>query len=241
MRNLLKWVLVTVIVTTVSVQTADAAEWGVHYKGSGASASVHLYKTIYCAPQGDPEEFQANYCQWVRGQVPGEPYNDMIFDIWADEGNAHVKFALPNWKGAMWDLDEIVGWVDIYVEGGRMPAYWMSDPNVADIYIIVDLNEWNNNQKPSQSNYNIVNGVCPDLPGYLIGTTPIVYDGNAPESGYPFSTTTFTGTLYLTGEFEFTPTEPIPTLSQWGLITMAALLAGLGIVMIRRRLRPVPA
>ena len=104
------------------------------------------------------------------------------------------------------------------------------------------MNEWNTNQKPPQSSYNIINGECIDLPGYLIGTTPIVYDGNAPESGYPFSTTTFTGTLYLAGEFEFTPTEPIPTLSQWGLILMATLLLALGAVMIKKRkLRTVPA
>ncbi len=39
---------------------------------------------------------------------------------------------------------------------------------------------------------------------------------------------------------QYTPTT-IPTMSEWGLIVMALLLLGLGIVSIKRRLRPVPA
>jgi hypothetical protein len=34
--------------------------------------------------------------------------------------------------------------------------------------------------------------------------------------------------------------EPIPTISQWGLVIMALLMLVAGTVIIRRRLRPVP-
>jgi hypothetical protein len=84
------------------------------------------------------------------------------------------------------------------------------DGTGGELHIHVNLGIWDNG--PALPSYSVVNGVCPDLPGYLIGTTPIVFDPSAPEGVYPFSTANpFTGTLFVHGEvlLEGTPSVPV--------------------------------
>jgi hypothetical protein len=73
-------------------------------------------------------------------------------------------------------------------------------PNVDTLYSVVNLETWVANPQPPQDNYTIVEGTCAELPGFLFGTTPIVFDSMAGPDQNPFSTAPLTGTLYLKGE-----------------------------------------
>jgi len=83
--------------------------------------------------------------------------------------------------------------------------------------------------------------VCPNLPGYLIGVTPIVFDPLAGPGLDPFSTTPLTGTLYRDGEMRFMRIVEGPSLTQWGLIVLTLLLAILGAIQVAKRHRRVRA
>ena len=66
---------------------------------------------------------------------------------------------------------------------------------------MINLNEFNNDPQPPQEVYNISNGYCEDLPGYLIGTTPILFNPEAEPYENPFFTDEpFTGQLIYYGE-----------------------------------------
>jgi hypothetical protein len=103
-------------------------------------------------------------------------------------------------------------------EGIELPSIgdWtgLSAPTV---HLVVDLEEYLAFYPvPILSEYYIENGICPDLPGYLVGTTEIVFDPTGTE---PLSTTNYTGYLYWDGTVSFFPggfsaTEP----TNWGSI-----------------------
>jgi hypothetical protein len=103
-----------------------------------------------------------------------------------------------------------------------------------ELHIHVNLGIWSNS--PTLPSYSFVDGECPDLPGYLIGTTPIVFDPSAPEGVYPFSTANpFTGTLLVHGEVSVEGTSAaIPTLGEWGMIFLILLVLAAGAVVITR-------
>ena len=73
--------------------------------------------------------------------------------------------------------------------------------------------------------YFIQDGGHPDLPGYLIGTTPLQYDPYVGPDDEPFSTTPLTGWLDRAGMQSFIP-EPA-----------TLLLLALGGLLVTRRER----
>ena len=90
--------------------------------------------------------------------------------------------------------------------------------------------------------YMIVNGTCPELPGYMFGTTPFVFDPNAPEGGYPFTTTPLNGMLSLDGDISLIPDpQGIPTVTEWGMIILVLLFLTAGTLVAVRRRRPALA
>ena len=201
-----------------------------------------MWGTVDCVRTDLLLELYAEECQTYSGEVPGEPINDIIFDFYWDfwcNNVDHIKFALPGWNGdtSQWELTELPPWIDANVEGS-IPFPGLGDPTgtITEVYIIVDPSVWLTDPRPFQDTYDIVNGECPDLPGYLIGTTPIVFDPNTPQGGNPFSTTPLNGTLSLDSDVIFTETvEPIPTVSEWGLIVMTLLLLVAGTIIFARR------
>ncbi len=68
---------------------------------------------------------------------------------------------------------------------------------------------------------NVVNGTCPELPGYVIGTSPLIFSA---DSGW-VNPDPYSGDVVLLGEVWVVSSEPIPTLTEWGLIIMFVIMA----------------
>ncbi|MBU0639164.1 MAG: IPTL-CTERM sorting domain-containing protein [Planctomycetes bacterium] len=244
MSRLIRIAIATALVAMLSPQLSVAGEWTFHFSYYDCpGGNLQVWGTIDCVRQ-DPPLFEGyvTACETYRGAVPGPPINDVIFDFAWDWwcGNVdHIKFALPGWNGdtSQWELGYLPPWIDAHVTTDLItPSIGDPTGTIQIIYVIVNLEEFAADPRPPQPYYTIVNGRCPDLPGYLIGTTPIVFDPNAPQSGYPFSTTPLTGTLEHDGEIIFYPSpRQTPTVSEWGLIVMALLLLAAGTIIVRRR------
>ncbi len=206
-----------------SVQTAEAARWSFHFSYPDCpGGDLEVWATKDCVRQLLLFGGYAKNCKKYVGHVPGAPYNDLIFDFYWDYecGNHdHIKIALPNWNGSNWELKELPPWIDAHVAGDIPPIISVGDPtgNIQRVYIVVDPNVWRENYSGTVSDsYDIRNGTHPDLPGYLIGTTPIQFDPLGPASG-PFSTTPLNGTLSRDGEIELIPElqqQPQPVFEQ---------------------------
>jgi len=118
----------------------------------------------------------------------------------------NAEFAVPVYTGGQWSLDRITEWMSDNIELGsalQLPFTGDSSGNVQVVYYAVDLGQFYANQPPLLSEYSVIDGLCSDLPGYLIGTTPTQFNPHAPPSGNPFSTTPLTGTLVAHGAFGF--------------------------------------
>ncbi|MFH1311990.1 MAG: hypothetical protein ABIJ00_02075 [Candidatus Eisenbacteria bacterium] len=208
---------------------AEAAEWEFH-DGLNAFANnpdrVTVYGTIDCVIQ-EPPLYQGwiEYCETVTGCVPPWCNDYIVIFQWAPNdpetcGNVDTwKVAVPGGIPGDWLLEPLAQWVDSYVpaEGVQLPTIGDATGAYQYIYVIVDLEEYLASYPVTLLEvYSISNGESPDLPGYLIGTTPIVFD---PAGVEPFSTTPFTGDLWIDGDVWFWPggasaTEP----STWGRV-----------------------
>jgi hypothetical protein len=102
----------------------------------------------------------------------------------------------------IWKINNLGVWIDLHIGKGELEVPFVIDtlPGLDTIYSVVNLETWITDPLPPQDTYNIVDGTCPELPGFLFGTTPIVFDSMAGPDQNPFSTTPLTGTLYLKGE-----------------------------------------
>ena len=200
------------------VQTADAAKWSFHFTYPDCpGGDLEVWATQDCVRQLQLVKGYAKNCKKYVGHIPGAPYNDLIFDFYWDYwcGNHdHIKIALPNWNGSNWKLQELPPWIDAQAVGDIPPIVTVGDPNGDNqrVYIVVDPEVWRDNYSTVviRNEYAIVDGTCPDLPGYLIGTTPITFDPTVPQSDNPFSTTLLNGTLSRDGEIELLPEPPVP-------------------------------
>jgi len=230
-----------------SVQTADAARWSFHFTYTTPDGQVvcpggdlEVWATKDCVRRLLLFKGYAKHCKKYVGPVPGAPYNDVIFDFFWDyecNNHDHIKIALPGWNGTNWELKELPPWIDAQVAGAIPPIISVGDPTgkIQRVYIVVDPEVWRDNYSGVVlDEYDINNGICPDLPGYLIGTTPITFDPLGPASG-PFSTTPLNGILYRDGEIELIPEpqpqpvfeqltwegpfDPVPD-SSWGKVTL---------------------
>lgn len=238
-------------VTAVSVQTAEAARWNFHFTyGQCPGGDLAVWATINCVPRLNLFSGYAKQCKTYSGFVPGPPYNDVIFvfewDYWC--GNVdYIKIALPGWndKTGLWELKELPPWINANVQEDLvLPSLGDPTGQIQNVYIVVDLQTYLEQHDPFLidsffdvfAELSVDGGSVGDLPGYLIGTTPITFDPHAPppsEGGYPFSTTPLVGTLPVDGQIILTAEEPItfeqldvlgpwePTInSSWGRVTV---------------------
>ena len=236
------YIILPLLLLALISQSAEAARWSYHFNwddGDCPGGDLRVYGTIDCQIQEPPIfEGYAVYCQTYRGFVPGDPINDVIFefdwDYWCNNKD-RFKIALPGWDGDTWELLEIPSWVDANVTS-ELPIPSLGDTTgvIQEVYIVVDLAAWHADQRAFQASYTIVDGECDDLPGFLIGTTPIVFDSLAGETENPFSTTNLSGILWNDAEVILDPGN-IPTLSEWGLIIFSLLILSLITVVVARR------
>jgi hypothetical protein len=209
------------------VECPDLPEWDFHFTFEGCPGGILVVLgTVDCVEQY-PQIFAGHIerCKTYEGYIPrtvdGQSINDLIFKFyWNSECNNedHIKFASPSWNGEteQWELEEIPSWIEINLDGIDMTIPSVGDPSgeIRSAYSIVDLDIWLDDPRPPKEFYYISGGVCEDLPGYLIGTTPIVFNPNALQSDYPFSTTPLTGVLYndaeiiLSGSVNLAPVPP---------------------------------
>lgn len=187
----------------------------------------------------------------VSGTTPGEHAGYTVTDIafkWDCGGNSPSCKCTTSWTtlsgntkwlpGNTWITPPYREWVDQHVDEARMPVLHLpgtcGEGTGGELHIHVNLGIWDS--RPILPSYSVVNGVCPDLPGYLIGTTPIVFDPSAPEGVYPFSTANpYTGTLLVHGQIlaQGTPAA-VPTVAEWGMILLVLLVLATGTMVIAR-------
>jgi hypothetical protein len=201
--------------TGTSIQTADAATWSFHFTYPDCpGGDLEVWATKDCVRRLLLVKGYAKNCETYIGHVPGAPYNDLIFDFYWDfscNNEDHIKIALPGWDPASgeWVLKELPPWIDAHVTGEIPPLISIGDPTgqIQRVYIVVNPEEWRDNYSGNVlDEYDIQDGKCEDLPGYLIGTTPIVFDACGLD---PFSTVPLNGILYRDGEIELIPAPQI--------------------------------
>ena len=181
--------------------------WDFHFRGYDAcpGGTLSVWGTINCNKVGGPiYEQYVNTSTTYAGPVPSWA-NDIemrfAWDYWCHNVSV-LKIAAPTYVGGVWRLLRLNPWINGHVRSDiDLPT--IGDPTgvIQNVYYVVDLQQWLADPRPMLEEYDIIDGECSDLPGYLIGTTPIVFDSLAPPTrGTPFSTTPFTGTLYRDGE-----------------------------------------
>ena len=210
--------------------------WTYHFSyGECPGGSLEVWGTINCERVELLFVGYADSCQTYSGIIP-DSMNDIIFDFYWDWycGNVdHTKLTAPYWGGSskkglqQWELEPLGEWMEAHAIDS-LPLSSVGDPygGIQTVYCVVDLNEFVANPRPPQEEYVIVNGECDDLPGYLIGTTPITFDPYAGPDENPFSTTPLTDTLYRNGDVGVTPSpeEPCGDCNGDGNITFADAL-----------------
>ncbi|MBU8932996.1 MAG: dockerin type I repeat-containing protein [candidate division Zixibacteria bacterium] len=200
--------------------TLKPFNWEYHYQGiddplfdTCVGGDLTVWGTVDCDTSGHDPLFEgyAAKCHTYRGSVPTWA-NDVLmrfaWHCWCDNVD-WIKIAAPAWVGDRWVLQHLRNWASCAEIPISIEIPVIGDPYgiVTNIYYVVDLVVWLAHPNPLrelQEEYLIVDGLCPDLPGYLIGTTPIVFDSAASKSESPFQTTPFTGTLYLDGDLTMT-------------------------------------
>lgn len=215
MRRFVTVILGAICVSVLLFGSVHAAEWEFHdYQRSFPYPDrLTVYGTIDCVIQ-EPALYQGwlEYCETAGGCVPNW-CNDLVAVFeWPDppEGCGNVDY----WKAAAvggvpgdWELDPLGDWIDMLpAEGIELPSIGDSTGLTRDIYLVVDLVEYLIHYPvPVRSTYHVSNGVSSDLPGYLIGTTPIEF---TPSYTDPFYTLPFTGDLQFDGRITFRPGGP---------------------------------
>ena len=127
-------------------------------------------------------------------------------EVWVDDGchpaAGDFKLVAASWENGRWVIHPLGSWVQLNIGKSELEQPFVTDtlPGFDTIYAVVNLETWITDPRPSQDTYMIVSGTCPELPGFLFGTTPIVFDSMAGPNQNPFSTTPLTGTLYLRGK-----------------------------------------
>ncbi|MBL1217653.1 MAG: hypothetical protein D8M59_09180 [Planctomycetes bacterium] len=170
---------------------------------------LRIYGTIDCQIQDPPlYDDWVYHCEPVTVEIP-DWANDVLvkFDWdWWCQNQDDTKEASPNWNGTQWELEIIQDWID-------RNAPWPFDiPVIGDptgqfrhIYDICDLPVWLDSGAEIYDEYFILDGTSPELPGYIVGLTPIQFD---PTADYPFWTDTpMTGMLFRHATITFTPTN----------------------------------
>jgi hypothetical protein len=243
MRKLLVGVLVLVLLAVAFCQVSEAAKWKFHeWLSKGGHLTV--YGTINCETVGPPLfEGDLSYCNGVSGWVPPWCNDFMTINWWknyACQNKDSVKTAVKYYDIDRWRLYPLNEWLDSNLGQGvtvTFPTIGDSTGVVQNVHILVNLDEWLADPRPFQDEYSIVNGECPDLPGFLIGTTPMLFDSLAGPGEDPFSTTPYTGLLFRSGDMGYVGGVYVPAFSHWGLVALIAALAVTTVWLMARRRR----
>lgn len=235
MLRVLKWVVVPVAVAALCMASADGAIWKYHFKSSyvapGQSGpcpggDLRVYGTINCVKQ-EPPLFSgyAVRCQEYTGSIP-PAYNDIRYEFDWDyvcHNKDRYKQAVPKqtYPGGPWYLEQLASWVDTNILTSLIvPSLGDPTGTTPNIFVMVDLATWLNNQQPLQDWYTFSNGQSSQLPGFRVGTAEFVFNPNAP---YPFvNLQPFTGMLERDADVTLIP-EPT-----------AAVLLAVGLLLRRR-------
>jgi len=200
------------------VECPDLPKWTYHFTFDGCpGGNLFVFGTHNCVSQ-DPPLFAgyAKHCETYQGYVPktlnNNEINDVIFDFYWDwwcNNEDHIKFASPSWNDqtGLWELASMDEWVeDNLDEELLIPSIGDPSGEIQNIFAIVNLDEYLANPVPPTYEYEIINGECPDLPGFLIGTTPIIFDPYVGPEDNPFFTVPLEfWVLANDGEITFSP------------------------------------
>jgi len=174
-----------------------------------------VWGTINCETYGSPlfDRDYVNACHRYYGEIPWWA-NDYLaifeWDYWCGNVDS-VKVAVPyfDWEFG-WRLRNLGNWITEVLPGPDslvMPVMGDSSGSIQNVFTLINPDEWTANPQPIQEDYVVVEGVCPDLPGYIFGTTPFEFHPDAGSGGNPFSTTPLTGLLTWDGEVTFLSEE----------------------------------
>ena len=213
MRRFAILILGVICLTGVLGGMVYAAEWRFHDYQSiyPMGDKLTVYGTIDCVPVEPPlYEDSLSYCETATVCIP-DWCNDIIAIFeWPKEeyggcGNVdYHKVVVVDGDPGDWWFDPIGEWVDMLPpECIELPSIGDRTGVTQDVYIVVDLEEYLLFYPvPIMDEYWIDNGICPDLPGYLVSTTPIEFD---PLGIEPFNITPYTGYLYWDGTITLCP------------------------------------
>jgi len=110
-----------------------------------------------------------------------------------------VKLAAPLWDSSAWALQNLWLWAE---ENGlsSLELPLVADTSAAGpLYVLIDLETALSYPPAVTSEYIIIDGTTPDLPGYLIGVTPFDFNPGADSTSGPFATDAFTGVVWGVG------------------------------------------
>lgn len=183
------------------VECPKLPKWTYHFKyPSCPGGTLKVYGTHNCI-RLEPPLFNkyAKQCNKYQGYIPkkinDKEVNDIIFDFNWDywcKNEEHIKFVSPKWEGSQekWVLTSVPYWIEANInEEFKIPSVGDSSGEIRNIYCIVNLDVFLASPTPPLDEYLVINGECDELPGYLIGTTPIEFNPNAGPDENPFSTT----------------------------------------------------
>ena len=200
-------IMTTIEYAYVICPDSTPVRWDFHFRGFGScpGGTLSVWGTDNGITVGNPifSDYAAT-CTTYSGLVPAWA-NDIKMRFAWDYSCDNVdilKIAAPAYGGHVWRLQSLPWYINAHFKGDiELPT--VGDPTgvVQNVFYVVDLEQWTADPRPMLEEYDFIDGECPDLPGYLVGSTPIVFDSLAPPTrGTPFSTTPFTGTLYRDGE-----------------------------------------
>lgn len=221
-----------------------AGFWNYHPDYDGF---LTVHGTIDCVSidpalfEGDVEE-----CHYYFGDLP--PWaNDYQITFVADppgceNRNEQYKVAIAVWNPGLdqWELQPFGEWLDTNLCGSHTYLPVIADmriDGVQTIYSVVDLATWVAAPGRLQDTYDITNGTCPDLPGFLIGTTLITFDPEAGSGENPFQTTPLTGPVNMVGDVLLAGCREPPAVSEWGMVVLVLLLLTAVTIVVGRRRR----
>jgi hypothetical protein len=116
----------------------------------------------------------------------------------------NYEIAAPEYGASGWQDAILSDWLSQHANAGlSFPLLTDSAITNDTLYVYINLNEWIANPHSADSTYAISNGVCPQLPGYLVGTTPFEFNPSASPDENPVSTTPYSGVVIATEEAGF--------------------------------------
>ena len=212
------------------------AEWSFHFRHSDCPGGwLQVWGTRDCVRVHRIFDGPIEECRIYKGPVPpwcNDYETEFVWDYWCGNVDTHkTAVARYDTEDERWVLEPLEQWtVDHLEEPLTMPMLGDDTGDIQNVYLVADVDTWRLDPKELLPSYDIVDGRCDDLPGYLIGTTPITFNPDAASDEDPFGTTPLTGTLVRDGERTVGPTWPIPAVSEWGLVVMTLLVLAAGTI-----------